>query len=125
MDQYVPQQEALTQELATVVSELNDIAVLDTESGDWVIRTDSLDQNEADENTQADAAEEADEHVAILAELENRYRSILHALKKIEDGTYGICEVGGEAIEERRLLANPAARTCTHHMETEYELPLP
>jgi len=36
-------------------------------------------------------------------------------LKKIEDGTYGICEVGGEEIPEDRLDANPSARTCIEH----------
>lgn len=32
------------------------------------------------------------------------------ALKKIKDGTYGICEESGETIESNRLLANPLAR---------------
>jgi RNA polymerase-binding transcription factor DksA len=125
MNQYLESQEALQKQLHDVIMQLGDVAVLDTESGDWIIRTDDIDQNETDENSQADAAEEADERVAILAELENRYRSIMLALKKIEDGTYGICEISGEQIEEGRLRANPAARTCIHHMEAEYELPLP
>ena len=38
------------------------------------------------------------------------------ALEKIEKGTYGICETGGEKIEEDRLEANPSARTCKAHM---------
>jgi RNA polymerase-binding transcription factor DksA len=125
MNQFAPQQEALQKQLTEVVNQLNDVAVLDTESGDWIIRTDNIDQTETDENSQADAAEEADERIAIMAELENRYRSIIHALQKLENGTYGICEISGEQIEERRLIANPAARTCVHHMEAEYELPLP
>jgi RNA polymerase-binding transcription factor DksA len=125
MNQFAPQQEALQKQLTEVVDQLNDVAVLDTESGDWIIRTDNIDQTETDENSQADAAEEADERIAIMAELENRYRSIIHALQKLENGTYGICEISGEQIEERRLIANPAARTCVHHMEAEYELPLP
>ncbi len=125
MNQYLLHQEALQKQLSGVITELQDVAVLDNDSGDWIIRTNNIDQTEADENSQADAAEEADERIAILAELENRYRSIIHALKKMEDGTYGICEVSGEPIEEGRLQANPAARTCTHHMEAEFELPLP
>lgn len=125
MNQYLPHQEALQKQLEEVITQLQDVAVLDTESGDWIIRTDNIDQTEADEISQADAAEEADERVAILAELENRYRSILHAMKKMENGTYGICEISGEPIEDGRLQANPAARTCTHHMESEFELPLP
>ncbi|MBY0538749.1 TraR/DksA C4-type zinc finger protein [Patescibacteria group bacterium] len=125
MNKYAPHQKALEEQLDEVIAQLQDIAVLDTDSGDWVIRTNDIDQTETDENSQADAAEEADERIAILAELENRYRSIIHALKKMEGGTYGICEISGETIEEGRLVANPAARTCVHHMESEFELPLP
>ncbi len=33
-----------------------------------------------------------------------------HALSKIEEGTYGICEVSGDLIGEVRLMAIPTAR---------------
>ncbi len=118
-------QEILKAQLHTVTTELNDIAVLDPESNDWIIKTADLDHTEADENNLADAAEEADERVAIIAELENRYHLITLALNKLLVGTYGRCEISGEPIEVDRLDANPAARTCIHHMETEYTLPLP
>ena len=118
-------QEILGAQLITVTTELNDIAVLDQKSKDWIIKTKDLDHTEADANNQADAAEEADERLAIMAELENRYNAITRALQKIKAGTYGICEISGEPIEVARLQANPAARTCTLHMETEYKLPLP
>jgi RNA polymerase-binding transcription factor DksA len=125
MEQYTLQKTALETLSTRTTEELQSIAVLNTEIGDWVIRTDNIDQNENDENIQADASEEADERIAILAELENRYRLIRHALKKLELGTYGMCEVSGEIIEEKRLNANPSARTCVHHMEEEFKLPLP
>jgi RNA polymerase-binding protein DksA len=35
-----------------------------------------------------------------------------HALRRIEEGTYGICEVGGEPIVKERLEAIPWARCC-------------
>jgi len=35
-----------------------------------------------------------------------------YALKRIEDGTYGICEVDGEPIPKQRLEAIPWARFC-------------
>lgn len=35
-----------------------------------------------------------------------------HALQRIEEGTYGICEVGGETIPKQRLEAIPWARLC-------------
>jgi DnaK suppressor protein len=34
------------------------------------------------------------------------------ALKRVENGTYGICEVGGEMIPKERLNAIPWARCC-------------
>jgi len=37
-------------------------------------------------------------------------KEINHALKKIKQGTYGICEESGDEIEVRRLKANPIAR---------------
>lgn len=35
------------------------------------------------------------------------------ALRRIEDGTYGLCEDCGERIDDRRLLALPATPFCT------------
>jgi len=35
-----------------------------------------------------------------------------HALSRIEEGTYGICEVGGDPIPKQRLEAIPWARFC-------------
>jgi DnaK suppressor protein len=35
-----------------------------------------------------------------------------HALAKFEDGSYGLCEVCGQAIGASRLLARPEARLC-------------
>lgn len=40
----------------------------------------------------------------------NRLQEINCALKKIEDGTYGICEMSGKLISDERLLAMPTAR---------------
>ncbi len=37
------------------------------------------------------------------------------ALARLDAGSYGICEVGGEPIAEARLAARPTARTCVQH----------
>ena len=105
-----------------IVRELSDIAVHNPVTDDWEVKTSEA--SEADESLQADAAEEADERVAELTELETRYRTITRALAKIKNGTYGICEISGETIEADRLDVNPAARTCKAHMDQESELPL-
>lgn len=55
-------------------------------------------------------------NTGILKELEARYNQVLAALARIEAGTYGICSVSGEEIEEDRLGADPAAETCKAHL---------
>lgn len=44
--------------------------------------------------------------------LETDLAKINKALKKIEEGTYGICEKCGESIDPKRLEAYPEAETC-------------
>lgn len=71
---------------------------------------------EPDPNDAADLIEGYEANTAILKELEIRYNEVLAALARIEAGTYGICEVSHEPIEEDRLAADPAARTCKAHL---------
>jgi RNA polymerase-binding transcription factor DksA len=75
-------------------------------------------EKEADPNDQADQMEQYAENNAILTDLEIRYNEVVAALDRIEKGTYGICEVSGEPIEEDRLAADPAARTSKAHMNS-------
>jgi DnaK suppressor protein len=82
------------------------------EKGDWEATPETQTAPEADENDMADRTEDYEERTATIAALEPRLKDINDALAKIEDGTYGICEVCGKPIEEDRLEANPAARTC-------------
>lgn len=71
---------------------------------------------EADPNDAADLIEGFEANTAILKELEARYNTVLSALSRIEDGSYGVCNTGGEEIEEERLNADPAAMTCKAHL---------
>jgi sigma-B regulation protein RsbU (phosphoserine phosphatase) len=48
---------------------------------------------------------------ALLAEVDD-------ALTRMTAGTYGLCEVCGDAIEHARLMAEPLARTCLDHMSS-------
>jgi RNA polymerase-binding protein DksA len=55
-----------------------------------------------------------------LLQSENRYLyRIEDALQRIEDGTYGKCELCGEAIAAPRLEALPYARMCIQCAEKE------
>lgn len=86
------------------------------ESGDWIPKKPDDEAFGADRNDNADIIEGMQENNASLNELEGRLNLVLKALKKIEDGSYGICEASGEEIEKERLNANPAATTCMAHM---------
>jgi DnaK suppressor protein len=46
-------------------------------------------------------------------------KRINQALRKIEDGSYGECEICGELISEKRLLARPIALLCVDCKEEE------
>ncbi|MDQ5950299.1 MAG: hypothetical protein QG585_241 [Patescibacteria group bacterium] len=76
-----------------------------------------MDINEADRNEVADKIEEFGNNQAINRDLEIRLLEVKQALERIENGTYGICEVSGEPIELDRLGANPAATTCKSHLK--------
>lgn len=71
---------------------------------------------EADIIDQAEMIVSREGNAAILADLEARYDTVLAALKRIEEGTYGKCEVCGKQIEAARLNADPAAQTCKKHL---------
>lgn len=110
--------EKLDAELNQLTSDLEGLGVKNPEvKGDWVERADDLDTVSADPNDVADRTEEEGERRATLATLETRYNNVRLALDKIAKGTYGICEISGEEIEDDRLEANPAARTCKKHMD--------
>ncbi len=50
--------------------------------------------------------------LSILDDLETELRDVEHALHRLDDRSYGRCEVCGDPISESRLEASPAARLC-------------
>ena len=84
---------------------------------DWEATPENRDTMRADKSEATDAVEEYEGRAAVEVELENHLQNINAALQRIENNTYGVCEVGGEMIEEDRLEANPAAKTCKAHLE--------
>lgn len=83
----------------------------------WEATTTDINVDSADENELADKMEELEGNEQILDQLEKQLIEVRAALERIEKGTYGICEVGGEKIEKERLEAMPSARTCKLHMK--------
>lgn len=85
--------------------------------GDWQGSSTEVKASSADFTEIADQIEELATNVPIVEELEKRYREVTAALKRIDDGNYGKCEVCGKEIPADRLEANPAATTCIEHAE--------
>ena len=84
-------------------------------AGDWEVTVEDMNVMTADKNELADAFEQLESRAAIEDKLESQLTFINEALEKIKKGKYGICETGGEQIEEERLEANPAAKNCIKH----------
>ena len=113
----------LEESLVELEAELKTIGVHNPKNeSDWIAVPEGTGSNESDLNEAADKVEEWGERRATVAVLETRYNNLVLALKKIEDGTYGVCEISGEEVEGDRLDANPAARTNKAHMNDESSL---
>ena len=72
----------------------------------------SYDQHQADVGTETF---EREKDLSILERVESELVDIEHALRRLDDGTYGTCEVCGKPIPEERLEALPATRLCLEH----------
>jgi RNA polymerase-binding transcription factor DksA len=110
----------LEEELKILTDELQSIGRINPANpADWEATPAKIDTLESDLNEVADRIGAYEGNTAALKELEIRYNQVKHALKKIEDGTYGICEATNDPISIKRLEANPAARTCMDHLENQ------
>jgi RNA polymerase-binding transcription factor DksA len=67
------------------------------------------DQHQADIGTETF---EREKDISILEQVEAELRDVAHALERLDDGTYGVCEACGKPIPDERLEALPAARFC-------------
>ena len=116
----------LHEEEARLIAELQTVGRRNPENpDDWQGTPGDMAIDPADTDEQADRVEEFVERSAIEAELETQLHLVQKAKRKIEAGesggqgergAYGICEIGGEEIEEDRLEANPSAETCKKHL---------
>jgi len=111
-------EEKLREELATVELELKTIGRKNPSNpADWEAKPDKMDTMASDQNEVADSIESYEENTGILKQLEIRWNELKAALKRVENGTYGLCSVDQKPIETKRLLANPAATVCKEHMK--------
>ncbi|HZU74485.1 MAG TPA: TraR/DksA C4-type zinc finger protein [Acidimicrobiales bacterium] len=67
------------------------------------------DQHQADVGTETFDRER---DLSILEQIEAELSDVEHALERLENGTYGLCEACGRPINDARLEALPASRFC-------------
>jgi RNA polymerase-binding protein DksA len=95
------------EELAAQLATIEDQAFAATQSdmsGDV-----GVDDESADAGT---ATFEREKELSIEQNVRDLIQKIDRALKRIEDGTYGICEVCGKPIEKARIKALPYVDLC-------------
>jgi len=91
----------------------------DESEGESISELSSVDQHQADIGSETF---EREKDISILEQVEAELDDVEHALRRLDDGTYGTCEVDGKPIPEERLQALPAARFCLEHqVEVERE----
>lgn len=84
---------------------------------DWEAVQTNTDEDTSDRTEVADSITEYESNTAILKQLETELVEVKEALFRIENGTFGTCEVCGKEIEQQRLQANTSARTCIAHKD--------
>jgi DnaK suppressor protein len=101
-----PVEDKLRAEREDLVRHISEIEVrrLGTENGDGPII--------ADEGEPETATYERERDFSLLENARDLLTQVDRALRKIEDGTYGVCESCGKSIEAARLKALPYASLC-------------
>jgi len=90
----------------------DDEHITDEPENESVGELSAIDQHQADVGTETF---EREKDLSILEQIEAELADVEHALKRLDDGTYGTCEVDGKPIPEERLEAMPATRFCLEH----------
>ncbi len=119
-NQYKPRLEEM---LGEITLELQSVGIHNPQNpSDWVAVPEEMGGEETDENLSADRVEAWNERNALVATLETQYNGVTSALARIEKKLFGVCEICGKEIEDKRLNANPISRTCIAHLEEESSL---
>jgi len=88
---------------------LDDDHLSDQTEQDSLSELSSVDQHQADMGTETF---EREKDLSILEAIESELADVEHALRRLDEGTYGTCEACGRPIDDERLEALPATRLC-------------
>lgn len=89
-----------------------EMAVADSPLSDSVSELSDVDQHPADMATETF---EREKNYSIRLTLEEELRDVERAFERLEQGTYGACEICNTAIPDERLEALPGTRYCIEH----------
>ena len=104
--------EAERERLNEVVHDFDSDHLTDESEDENLSELSAVDQHQADVGTETF---EREKDLSILEQVEAELADVEHALRRLDDGTYGTCEFDGKPIPEERLEALPAARFCLEH----------
>lgn len=108
------QKQKLEEKKKEIENELKSFAKKDPDiKGNWETKFPDFGIKTADLSQETDQIEEYEANLPIEYTLEIELKKNKKALKKIEKGTYGICEKCGKKIAKKRLEVYPEAETCT------------
>jgi DnaK suppressor protein len=105
------QKAKLERERTEIQKEIKNITEGGKLSSHFRVRYPQLGDSE-DEN--AEEVEEYIENLDLEGHLEDILKNIEKALKRMQEGTYGICEKCGKKINKARLKIYPAANLCVN-----------
>jgi RNA polymerase-binding transcription factor DksA len=88
------------------------VASLERDFGGIVAATGSAGTDDEHDPEGATTAFERQHVAALLSEARDHLANVDAALRRLGEGTYGVCERCGEPIGAGRLAARPAAVTC-------------
>lgn len=115
---------ALLKERDLLTKELETIAAPDPNlPGDWDVKHSEWGEDQITSEEELEGGEsvnESDEDMknkALSDRLELRLKEVNDALKRMDVGSYGICETCQKEISLERLKANPAAKTDIEHTD--------
>ena len=107
----------LQKEKKLLEKELETVGQINPEnSKDWEATPPAKDADLAEKEEVAERIEAYEDNTAILKQLEIKYNEVKDALLRVKNGTFGHCMVCKKEIENDRLVANPAAKTCKSHI---------
>lgn len=98
--------------LVEVRSAFDDEHIGDESESESVGEISSFDQHQADMGTETF---EREKDISILEQVESELTDVEFAIRRLDEGTYGTCEVCGRPIDDARLEVVPAARLCLEH----------